>query len=169
MEEYLPTIILRHRRENLKKCSLTGLEDRPDMEFYTYPKAHLPQRDNYVMLSLDGPELTQEDADKGIYLIDGTWKLAEKMEQTLPFTPQVRSLPNHFRTAYPRRQTHCTNEDIGLASIEALFIAYTILGREAYSLLDYYHFKNEFLMLNSFSSALPCAHQRDKAPLDSHI
>lgn len=149
MKEYLSTIILRHRRENLKKCSLRGLEDRQDMEFYTYPKSHLPQKQNYILLSFDGEELSINDHDKGIYLIDGTWNLAEKMTKTLDFIPEKRSLPKHYRTAYPRKQTGCCDPDVGLASIEALYISYKILKRDTSSLLDNYHFKDEFLKINN--------------------
>ncbi|MCH9811714.1 hypothetical protein K0U07_03000 [bacterium] len=148
MTTYPKTIIVRHRKENLKKCSLRGLEDRDDMEFLTYPKDHLPEREGYILLSLDARELSLADKDKGIFLIDGTWKLAEKMDKTLPFTPERRSLPKHFRTAYPRRQTGCEDPEIGLASIEALFIAYTILGRSTKGLLDNYPFREAFLEKN---------------------
>ncbi len=148
MANYPNTIILRHRRENLKKCSLTGLENREDIEFYTYPTHHLPQKNGYILLSFDGKELSKDDMGKGIYLIDGTWKLAEKMLKTLPFKPEIRSLPKHFKTAYPRRQTACANPEEGLASIEALFAAYCILGRESLSLLNNYPFKEQFLNKN---------------------
>ena len=156
MDNYPPTIILRHRRENLKKCSLRGLEERPDMTFYTYPKSHLPKHDNYVLLSLNAPPLSKEDADNGIYLIDGTWKLAEKMDLMLPFTPIRRSLPTNFKTAYPRRQTGCVDPEIGLASIEALFIAYKILSRPTNDLLKDYHFAEKFLELNKVSLEKAC-------------
>lgn len=150
MKEYPNTIILRHRKENLKKCSLTGLESREDIEFLTYPKDHLPEKKEYVLLSLDAPLLSLKDKKFGIYLIDGTWKLAEKMDKTLPFSPIRRSLPKHFRTAYPRRQTGCLEPEIGLASIEALYIVYTILKRDTTGLLDHYPFKEKFLEINQF-------------------
>lgn len=137
----------------MKKCSLRGLESRSDMEFLTYPKHHLPEKENYVILSFDGPELSKEDAACGLYLIDGTWKLAEKMEQTLPFTPIKRSLPKHFKTAYPRRQTGCADPEAGLATIEALFIAYKILDRPTHDLLSHYHFGQKFLELNNLPLA----------------
>lgn len=121
------------------------------MEFYKYPNTHLPEKEGYILLSLDGPELSLEDKDKGIYLIDGTWKLAAKMDSTLPFSPERRSLPKHFRTTYPRRQTGCPNEETGLASIEALYIVYKILNRDTAGLLDHYHFKDKFLEINSFT------------------
>jgi pre-rRNA-processing protein TSR3 len=146
MKDELKAVILRHKRENLKKCSLTGLEERTDMAFYSYPKQHLPHYCDFVLLSMDAPVL--EGNEKGIYLIDGTWKLAEKMEKTLPFTPQRRSLPP-FKTAYPRKNTACSDETRGLASIEALFIAYLILGWDVTGLLDQYRFKETFLEKNS--------------------
>jgi pre-rRNA-processing protein TSR3 len=150
MKDYPNTIILRHRKENLKKCSLTGLESRADMGFLTYPSSHLPEKDGYLLLSLDAPLLSIADKDKGIYLIDGTWKLAAKMDSMLPFAPERRSLPKHYRTAYPRRQTGCLDPDIGLASVEALYIVYTILERNTTGLLDNYPFAENFLELNKF-------------------
>ena len=52
MAPFLPTIILRHRKENLKKCSLRGLETHKDLKFYTYPQ-HMPENlTGYVMLHL---------------------------------------------------------------------------------------------------------------------
>lgn len=147
----MPTIILRHRRENLKKCSLRGLETRSDMLFFTYPKDTLPDLTNYICLTLDAPPLTPADSDHGLFLIDGTWKLAEKMAKSVSQNLIYRSLPSHYKTAYPRRQPDCPDPTSGLASVEALFIAYHILGRDTTGLLDHYHWKEEFLTLNEFS------------------
>lgn len=142
MNIFPPTIILRHRRENLKKCSLRGLESRADMIFYSYPlKQQLPDLTGYVVLALNAPPLTLEDADKGIFLIDGTWRYAEKMLSTLKSPLEVRSLPASAQTAYPRKQEDAR----GLASCEALYLAYQILGRDPSGLLDHYHWKEEFL------------------------
>lgn len=141
-----PTIILRHKRENLKKCSLRGLEQRSDMIFLTYPTSSLPDLTGYCVLALDAPLLTLDDAHLGIFLIDGTWRYAEKMAKSLPSPPTfiTRSLPPHFRTAYPRRQPDCPDPERGLASVEALYIAYSILGRNTDGLLDHYHWKERF-------------------------
>ena len=151
MQHFIKTIILRHRRENLKKCSLRGLENRPDMQFFTYPTAKLPDLKGYVLLSLDAPVLTEDDKDFGIFLLDATWRWADKMDQFVQQHAIIekRSLPGHFKTAYPRRQLDCPDPDAGLASIEALYIAYHILGRESQNLLDHYHWKDQFLSLNS--------------------
>jgi pre-rRNA-processing protein TSR3 len=144
------TIILRHRKENLKKCSLRGLEARQDMCFYTYPRDVLPTLSNYVLLTIDAPPLTREDADLGLFLIDGTWRHAEVMHRMLPNprTFRCRSIPSIYQTAYPRRQEDCPEPDKGLASVEALFIAYLLLERDPSRLLDDYHWREDFLNKN---------------------
>jgi len=141
-----PTIILRHTRENLKKCSLRGLEQRKDMIFLTYPSSTLPDLNNYCVLSMDAPVLTVADAHLGLFLIDGTWRYAEKMDRSLPSPASFirRSLPGHFRTSYPRRQLDCPDPERGLASVEALYLAYSILGRSTKGILDHYHWKELF-------------------------
>ena len=141
MQLFPPTIILRHRKENLKKCSLRGLENRKDIHFYSYPwKVPKPDLKEYIVLALDAPVLTKADSEKGIFLLDGTWRYAEKMLQSLEGSFEKRSLPN-VCTAYPRRQ----EDERGLASIEALYLAYLILGRNPEGLLDHYHWKEAFL------------------------
>src|SRR6185437_8357424 len=147
MSYFQPTIILRHRKENLKKCSLRGLEARPDFRFFTYPKDVLPDLTGYALLTLDAPPLTGADATLGLFLIDGTWRYAEKMFSQLPkphpFT--LRSIPGHFRTAYPRTQEGCQDPERGLASIEALYAAFLVTGRDTTGLLEHYHWKRDFL------------------------
>ena len=144
----MKTLILRHRRENLKKCSLRGLESDPQFAFYTYPKTPLPDLSNYLLLKVGAPPLTFEDRDKGLLLIDGTWALAKVMEEQLPQKMEARSLPTGFKTAYPRRQTDCPDPQSGLSSIEALYVAFTILKIPTDHLLDHYYWKNQFLLLN---------------------
>lgn len=142
------TIIFRHRRENLKKCSLRGLEVRSDMRFFTYPQDQLPDFTDYILLSLDAPALSEADAAKGLLLLDGTWRYAEKMQTRLPQEVLKRSIPQGFQTAYPRRQEDCKYPSQGLASIEALYIAYKMLGRDAEALLKDYYWKELFLEKN---------------------
>jgi pre-rRNA-processing protein TSR3 len=147
MQSFPPTVILRHQRENLKKCSLRGLEKRPDFKFYQYPHGLLPELSGYITLALDAPPLTLDDRDCGLFILDSTWRYAEKM---LKFAERQgflnkRSIPINFRTAYPRRQEDCPDPELGLASIEAIYIAYKILGRDVAGLLDYYHWKEPFL------------------------
>jgi len=142
-----PTLIFRHNRENLKKCSLRGLENRPDMIFLTYPKNKISDLSGYCVLTLDGPPLTKADAHLGLFLIDGTWRHAATMAKSLPSPYIKRSLPS-YRTAYPRRQPDCPDPDQGLASVEALYLAYLTLGRDAEGILDHYYWKDLFLTMD---------------------
>ena len=147
---YPTTYILRHRLENLKKCSLRGLEGRPDLIFLTYPTSKLPPLNNMCILSLDGPPLSAADESKEILLLDATWRYAAKMAQIIDpaYFHNFRSIPSHFFTSYPRKQTECQDPKRGLASIEALYLAYYILGRPTTGLLDNYYWKTQFLENN---------------------
>jgi pre-rRNA-processing protein TSR3 len=157
MSNDLPTCIIRHQRENLKKCSLTGLEGRSDFIFFRYPdcvqrQGGLPDfSSRYVLLSIDGPPLSEEDGASGLIIVDATWRLAAKIVAHTPALKGLprRALPSGYGTAYPRRQNDCPDPNVGLASIEALFLAYRILGREVTGLLDHYHWKDAFLSLNA--------------------
>jgi pre-rRNA-processing protein TSR3 len=151
MNDHFKTLILRHRRENLKKCSLRGLEDRLDISFFSYPSKQLLDLSGYILLGMDAPELSREDNNKGIFLIDATWRYAQKMFHQIPnhHSLTIRSIPSCFVTAYPRRQDDCPDPSKGLASIEALYIAYLILERDPSGLLDSYHWKEKFLEINS--------------------
>lgn len=145
-----PTIVIRHRLENLKKCSLRGLEHRSDFIFLPYPYQNLPNLDQYLILSLDAPPLTKEDASLGLLVLDATWRYAGKMLNSLEKEAsfKYRSLPANCRTAYPRRQLDCPDPLRGLASIEAIYLSFHILGRDASGLLDNYYWKEKFLSLN---------------------
>jgi pre-rRNA-processing protein TSR3 len=147
----LPTIILRHRKENLKKCSLSGLEGRPGLQFLIYPKDPLPDLTSYFLLAVGAPQLTEDDRERGVFLIDATWRLAELIKRQCP-PMQMRSLPSRFRTAYPRKQTECMDPEKGLASIEALYLTHLIVGRPVSGLLDGYYWKDAFLRLNNLEA-----------------
>src|SRR3990172_3379441 len=145
----LPTIIIRHKKENLKKCSLKGLEKEEDFKFYTYPQDTLPCLKDYILLKMDGPVLTIQDSGKPLLLIDSTWKYLEKIIKILPQNIECRSLPKRFISAYPRRQTKCPDPKYGLASIEALYLAYLITNRPTDNLLNNYYWKDQFLKDNN--------------------
>lgn len=150
MQPFPPTVVIRHRLENLKKCSLRGLEIRPDFLFVTYPYLSLPPLEGYVVLDLNAPPLSIADAGSGLLLIDATWRYAAKISAApeLQSGYRRRSLPSGFRTAYPRRQNDCPDPERGLASIEALYLAYLILERDPAGLLDHYYWKELFLQTN---------------------
>ena len=148
----LPTVVIRHRRENLKKCSLRGLEAREDFLFITYPEKMptLPDLSNYLLLAIDGEPLSEKDHFSGLLLIDSTWRLSEKIlkHENLQNIAR-RSLPCGFKTAYPRRQDDCKDPGAGLASIEALYAAFYLSCRPTEGLLDHYYWKEQFLEKNS--------------------
>jgi pre-rRNA-processing protein TSR3 len=147
------TLILRHRKENRKKCSLTPIEGLEGIEFFTYPKdlMQLPIVPGTIVLVMGAPPLPARESASPVLLIDGTWRLAEVMWEQLSqrygslFCPY--SLPS-CSTAYPRRQTDCEDPNEGLASIEALYLAHTLLGRRTEGLLESYHWRELFLERN---------------------
>ena len=153
MLKLLPTIIWRHRKENLKKCSLKNLETRKDLRFFTYPTEKLVDISNYIVLTMDAPELTEKDKYYSLFFIDATWKYAEVMKNQLKKQHKIkwRSLPNIYKTAYPRKQTNCPDPACGLATVEAIYLSYLITKKETKGLLDHYHFKDQFLKLNLLS------------------
>jgi pre-rRNA-processing protein TSR3 len=149
MINFPPTVVLRHRKENVKKCSLRGLENRDDFIFYSYPTSVLPELNGYILLTMDGPPLTEQDQHLGLFILDATWRYAAQMERSLDLDKALpRSIPAQFRTAYPRYQTACPNPERGLASLEAIYVAYTILKRDISDLFTNYHWGADFLQLN---------------------
>lgn len=141
-----PTIIIRHPKENPRKCSIYHLRGREDLVFLGYPVRTPPELAGYVRLAADGPPLSAADADRGILLLDGSWRSAEAMERDFAFV-EPRSLSG-WKTAYPRVSKLGTDPDNGLASIEALYLAYHLLGRSTEGLLAEYRWAAEFLEAN---------------------
>lgn len=143
------TYIVRHPKENPKKCSILPLRGRPDLVFLSYPVEKRPDLSGYVRLAAEGPELSAADADRGLLLLDGSWRWAGAMTRAFADVPP-RSL-HGFRTAYPRVSKKGTDPDNGLATVEALFVAYHVLGRPTAGLLEHYHWADAFLKLNELT------------------
>ena len=102
-----------------------------------------------MVLRLGAPPLVPEDGDRGLLLVDGTWRYAARILQALDAWPGLelvgRSLPPGLGTAYPRRQTDCPDPEQGLASVEALYCAHRLLGWDTQGLLETYPWREEFL------------------------
>jgi pre-rRNA-processing protein TSR3 len=147
---YPPTVIVRHAHENPRKCSVLPLRGRPDVIFLNYPIKERPPLTSYIRLAAEGPELSPADAGYGLLLLDGSWRWAAKMTRDFLDVPP-RSLRG-WRTAYPRVSKQGTDPENGLASVEALFAAYHVLGRPTEGLLDQYHWAEEFLRINELGS-----------------
>ena len=143
------TIIVRHPKENPKKCSVLPLKGRPDLRFEHYPVKTPLTLEGYIRLAADGLALSGADRDAGMLLLDGSWRWAAAMTRAFAEVPP-RSL-HGYQTAYPRASKLGTDPANGLASIEALFLAYHILGRPTAGLLDHYRWAEEFLRLNGLT------------------
>ena len=145
------TVIVRHRKERKSKCSLQPLSGRPGFRFLTYPLREAPPLDGYVRLALGGPPLAPKDHKRGLLLLDATWRLVEPMHRIFQHV-EARTLPT-FVTAYPRVSKVFDDPRAGLASIEALYVAYRILGRPAEELLSEYYGRELFLEQNKSALA----------------
>jgi pre-rRNA-processing protein TSR3 len=145
-----PTVIVRHPRENPRKCSILPLRGREDLVFLAHPVRERPALSGYVRLAAEGPELSAADAACGLLLLDASWRHAEAMTRQFQDIPP-RSL-HGYRTAYPRTSKLGTDPANGLASVEALFLAYHVLGRPTAGLLDHYRWAEDFLRLNGLSA-----------------
>lgn len=143
------TVILVHPRERRSKCSVEPLRKHPDFLFVNWPAPVPISLDGYVRLGLGGPVLSEADRHSGLLLLDGTWRLAAAMVPHCQHLP-VRSLPPVI-TAYPRRSRLFEDPAEGLATIEALYAACRILGRNTTGLLDKYYWKTEFLQRNGWT------------------
>jgi pre-rRNA-processing protein TSR3 len=145
-----PTVIVRHPAENPRKCSVLPLRGRPDLLFLRYPVRRRPDLQAYVRLAAEGPPLTAADEGQGLLVLDGSWRWAASMTRDFLDVPP-RSLAG-WRTAYPRVARDGTDPDNGLATVEALFLAYHLLGRPTDGLLDHYRWAEEFLQLNGLEA-----------------
>ena len=148
-ETYPATIIVRNPRENPRKCSVLPLKGRPDLLFLHYPVKDRPPLEGYVRLAAEGPPLSAADAGSGLLLLDGSWRWAGAMTRDFQHVPP-RSL-HGYKTAYPRVSKLGTDPHHGLASVEALYIAYRVLGRPTDGLLEHYRWAEEFLRLNGWA------------------
>lgn len=143
----LPTVIVVHPKEKRRKCTVEPLRGRDGFSFWTYPRRGPEPLVGYVRLGLGGPELSEADAAAGLLVLDGTWRLAGRMEDDYSSVP-IRTLPA-WETAYPRVSKLFDDPLGGLATIEAVFVAYTVLGRSVDGLLNEYHWRDKFLALNA--------------------
>ena len=141
----LPTVIVVHPRERRKKCTVRALRHRDGFAFCNYPRRP-DDLTGYVRLGLGGLLLSEADAASGLLVLDGTWRHVRPMERMFAVIP-IRSLPPVV-TAYPRTSKVSDDPDGGLATIEAIYAAYRLLGRDTTGLLDHYHWAAEFVELN---------------------
>lgn len=146
--EFPVTIIVVHPKERRSKCSVEPLRPRSDFDFFTFPEQVTRPTDGYIRLGMGGAVLSEADADKGLFVLDGTWKLAARMEPTYADI-EVRTLPE-IQTAYPRVSKVFDDPMGGLATVEAVYAALKIMNRPVDGVLDDYYWKDDFLRLNGW-------------------
>lgn len=137
-------MVVRHPKERRSKCSLTPLEGRQEIEFYRARKGWSFDATGYIVLALDAPQLSSDDAGRPLLLLDSTWRLLPQLEACIYGEPLRRSLPQ-VRTAYPRISKIAVDPCAGLASVEALFFARLLLGDRDDGLLAAFHWRDAFL------------------------
>ena len=148
------TIIVVHPREKRSKCTVEPLRNRSEYVFWTFPEPGDESLEAYVRLGFGGPVLSEaDDGHRGLLVLDGTWKLAGRMENVFNDIP-IRSLPE-TQTAYPRTSKIWDDPHGGLATIEAIYVANRLLNRPVDGLLDEYYWADQFLTANGFSSLTP--------------
>ena len=140
-----PTVVVVHPRERRRKCTVRTLRQRDGFAFCNFPRMPY-ELTGYVRLGIGGPLLSEADANLGLLILDGTWRHVQPMERMFADIP-LRSLPPVV-TAYPRTSKVSVDPDGGLATIEAIYAAFRLLGRDTAGLLDHYHWADEFVELN---------------------
>jgi pre-rRNA-processing protein TSR3 len=143
------TVIVVHPKERRSKCTILPLRGMRGLRFArsTSTAATGPVT-GFLRLDVGGPPLTPADRDRGLLLLDGTWRWVEDL--ALPFGGlEVRSIQG-VQTAYPRGVARGEPPEGGLATVEALYVANRILGRPTEGLLAHYHWADAFLKLNGW-------------------
>ena len=137
-------VILRHPDENLAKCSLEPLRGRADLRFVEATPGVSVDGTGHVLLEVGAPPLGPEDTALPLLLLDGNWKHLPWLRARVTGSPIARSLPA-VPTAYPRRNFEGKDPAEGLASVEALYLAMRLRGRDDRTLLASYRWKDVFL------------------------
>ncbi|MEO0795144.1 MAG: hypothetical protein AAFX93_08285 [Verrucomicrobiota bacterium] len=140
-----PTVIIRHPKERLSKCTLEPLRGRPDLVFHRASESFEFDATGYTLLAMDSPELSPEDAGRPLLLLDATWRLLPQVVECVIGESIPRTLPANIKTAYPRISKIAEDPLGGLASVEALYLAHRMLGHDDPTLLEHYYWREEFL------------------------
>ncbi len=141
--------VVRHPRENRKKCSLRHLCGRSGVRFFNAVDGFGFDASGYTLLEMDAPPVSPDDACRPLLLLDSTWFLLPRIRGKIRGDFVARSIPPTVKTAYPRVSKTHTDPD-GLATIEALYAALFLMGIPDKTLLDGYPFAERFLRLNNF-------------------
>ena len=146
--------VIRHCRENVKKCSLRGLHDHPDFEFFKAGDGFSFDATGYILLEIDAPAISPTDAGLPILLLDSTWRLLPTIRAKVCGGYIPRSIPPSTNTAYPR-VSKIFDDPSGLATLEALYAAMRLTGNPDPRVLKGYPFAKRFLEINGWLADIP--------------
>jgi pre-rRNA-processing protein TSR3 len=138
-------VIIMHPKERVRKCTVAWLKGDLRFNFFRGPRRPA-DLSGYVRLAMEGPILSEADAECGLLVLDGTWKLVDRLAPAVDEVPTRRLPP--LQTAYPRASKVRVDPDGGLATIEAVYAALRLMRRDVTGLLSRYHWADEFLRLN---------------------
>lgn len=141
----IPVTVIRHPKERVSKCSLRFLHARPEFTFLRASFGLRFDATGFILLAVDAPPLTAADRGHPILLLDSTWRYLDGLLACVTGEPIRRSIPGAIPTAYPRKSRIFPDPEAGLASIEAVYLCKRILGEDDPSLLDGYHWRDQFL------------------------
>jgi len=147
----IEVMVLRLRKESVRKCSLTALRRRGDGRF-RFVDCELGQAVEVGAASLLHPEgelLGLGDAGRRLLLVDSSWRDLPRVLTGVSGDLVRRRLPEGLVTAYPRRSNWFADPATGLASVEALHAALGLLGARDDSVLEGYRWKEEWLRSNA--------------------
>ena len=94
--------ILRHAEENLVKCTLEPLRQRPELDFIEATGEVTLDGTGMLLLEIGAPPITLADAGCRLILLDGSWKQVAELRARVTGQPLGRSLPP-VTSSYPRR------------------------------------------------------------------
>ncbi len=140
-------LILRDPRESWKRCSLAPLRGLEGVRFLAWQPGQAVDGEGRLLLDPRGEELTREDLNRPLLLLDCSWRRQPRMANDLVGDFSPRRLPP-LVTAYPRRSRTFQDPERGLASIEALYAFSALTGSADRRLLEGYRWAREFLAAN---------------------
>lgn len=141
----VPVTVIRHPKERISKCSLRHLHERPEFTFLRAREGFTFDATGFTLLAVDAPVLSPADAGRPLLVLDSTWRYLPRLLACVRGAPVHRSIPHDVATAYPRTSRLFADPARGLASVEAVYVAKRLLGDEDPSLLEGYHWREQFL------------------------
>jgi pre-rRNA-processing protein TSR3 len=140
-------LIVHDSHEPARKCSLTPLRGMPGVRFVSVGGGRRVDAGRRIWLHPEGEEIGPADRGIGLLLVDCSWRRVAKLSRRVDGELLPRRLPP-LVTVYPRKSKLVPDPEHGLASVEALYAAISLLGAPRPELLAGYRWADEFLAAN---------------------